>query len=513
MLQSLPPDVVRVGVYACIAYFLIYWTRYPIFMLPAEISKANVGSIFGTKLAFQEAISFALGLAYFVAKFPAMVVMSSKIYMENRFAMLSFLSITSGLLGSLPLLTGSPLLGVFGVFLAGVPSAWIYGGLMAYFEGRRSTELLLAVFTTTLIFAGGTSRGVAQHLLDMGVEPTGMPALLACGVLPVIIYMYKRLDALPGPSQEDLQSRGKRSASTVAQNFVFARHFAPGIITFIVAYALIFAMRQFRDLFARDLLTAAFGGAPPSPSTLFLGDVGGAALAFALLVHFSRIENNASALQTMVRASCVLTALLGLAALGLRNGFLGPLGWHFWTGVSIYGIFGCCSPAFWDRLMGASGESITCTFLVFFADMVGFIGQLSLLIWKIFGAEEGEETDNNDTLEQYLTLCVILSPVLVAMFLFVSWYFQVALAHKHLPENDTSVHSKDKDLLTIDWGKGRTGDEEAQGAATLDAQRSPREVELSARPRHYVTNSEAKVDSELSTLIGQKEPAGGQHWD
>jgi len=253
---------------------------------------------------------------------------------------------------------------------------------------------------------------------------------------------------------------------------------------------LAFGLRQFRDLFAKDLLTSAFGGLPPSPSTLFIGDLGGAAVAFVLLVHFSSIDDNKAALQAMLRWNVVLTLFLGLVAQAFRTGLLGPLAWHFCTGVGIFGITACTSPAFWDRLMSASGESITCTFFILAADSVGYIGQLSLFCWKLFGGQSGDASPDR-ILGQFIALTLILVPLISGAFVFASWYFQVTLAQKTSDADDEKAKHQDVHLGIAMVALPST----AIGKPTIDEE-TPRESD--------VESEMSRGEEELTALMGQK---------
>ena len=67
------------------------------------------------------------------------------------------------------------------VFVSSFFSSWLYGAAATYLEGRRTTEVLLAVLSFFLIYAGNLSRGTAALVLEAGCPPLLMP--LAIGAV------------------------------------------------------------------------------------------------------------------------------------------------------------------------------------------------------------------------------------------------------------------------------------------------------------------------------------------
>lgn len=420
----------KVGWTSCAAYFLIYFTRYPILMLPASISSVQVLTVCGVGLSMQTAMSFAFVLGFGLAKFPAIPVMSSPLYMQNRCASLIVLNVAAGVLATVPFaLTHSPLVAVIGLFLSAFPASWVFGGLATYLEGRCLTESLFAALTSTFIFAGSASRGAAQALLDVGVDPVWMPALLAAVTLPIVVVLLRALDTSPPPSQRDAKLRGRRSAMSLEECWQFAARFGPGLAAFMLAYGATTTLRQFRDLFARDLLTAAFGASLPSSTAIFFMDLGAAVAAFALLTSFSQIRGNQDALMTMIRVFFLLltSAMVGTAA--FASGVLAGPVWQVLMGVCIFGALACASGAFFDRLVACAGEKATCTFLIFVADLAGYAGAVGLFVWKTFGSAT-VSSSSWEVLQQFTLAVFGLGSLSALSLIYCMWYFGGNLSRK-----------------------------------------------------------------------------------
>merc|ERR1712232_710179 len=99
----------------------------------------------------------------------------------------------------------------------------------------------------------------------------------------------------------------------------FIQQFWPGLLLCVLSYALITAARQFRDLFNRDIFTAANGGVAPSSAFFFFVDLPGGLFSGGTLFALGRIRDNRRALQIMLltmAAYLVLTLLVTVAFLG-----------------------------------------------------------------------------------------------------------------------------------------------------------------------------------------------------
>ena len=167
----------RIAFCASLAYALSYFWRYPIFILPETILHERFATIGGTDLDLQAAFSLAFILGFGVAKPVAAVVVSSRLFFSRRILALSFLLAASMLVEcvGLPVFAGAPGAQVACVFVSSFFSSWLYGAAATYLEGRRTTEVLLAVLSFFLIYAGNLSRGTAALVLQAGCPPLLMP--------------------------------------------------------------------------------------------------------------------------------------------------------------------------------------------------------------------------------------------------------------------------------------------------------------------------------------------------
>lgn len=410
----------RLAISCSLSYCLNYFLRNPLFMLRDDISKQTAALIFGTNITLQEALTIVYCVAFGLAKFPAVHVMSSAIYFRHRLQFLSTLVVLSAALCTLPLAFsgGAPKTTLCGLFLGCFPSSMLYGGLVSYVEGRRSTELIIAVVHFSMVFSGSASRGTATAVLSLGVSDCWMPAVIACVVTPLILVVLWVLDRSPPPSPADIASRTQRRAMTGQERAAFVGNFRPGLLLLLVAYSMLTAVRFLRDLFSRDLFTAANGGVTPSSFVFAIADLPGAVLAAGVLIAFVSFEDSSHALRIMILTMAAFIAVMLLVTWLFSAGMVDGVIWQIMLGAGLYGTYSIACMPIYDRLVSASGHaSATCTFLVFYNDMAGYAAAVVLIVWKTFGASN---TSPQSILDQFIwastMLCASIAVCLIASY-------------------------------------------------------------------------------------------------
>lgn len=414
----------RIAACAALSYFLVYFIRYPVFMLPDEVALRPFATIFGKEVTLQEALTLAFCMGLGLAKLPAVRVMSSGVFFRNRFAFMVGLNVLACAALGLPLaLTkGEPVATFVGVFISCFPQSWVYCGVVTYLEGRRCTEMLFAALTFCFIFGGSASRGAATAVLSAGMPPHLMPLAICGALLPPLIFLFWVLDRSPPPSAEDVAMRRPRRAMTAQERQAFLRSYWPGIVLLVCGYILLSALRNARDLFNRDLITAANGGSAPSPLVFTFIDMPGAVIAAVAQMAFVRVRENRRALVGMVLAIVLFLLAMIAATAAFRAGFLGGITWQVILGVGMFGSFSMMSGSpVYDRLVSSSDcTGATCTFLIFMSDGMGYLSTMCLVLWKTFmpgGQSPGL------LLNEFLQVLLPLTAAMVACYVAVVFYF------------------------------------------------------------------------------------------
>jgi hypothetical protein len=432
------------GIAAAACYSLTYFWRYAIFVLPRDVLEQSVFSLGGAEVDLQAAFSLALTMGFGLAKLPAVSIMSSHFFFKNRFLFLlallwismSFMAIgTSAFYHVL-------IAQILCVFLSCFFSSWIYGGLVTYLEGRTGTEALLATMNFFYIYAGNASRGTGSLLLANGVAPSLMPMLLGvvcCPISSVCLYVANRC---PPPSQLDVSRRSVRLPLSPAARWEFLRSNALGIACLLVPYALLSALRAFRDFYAQEIFTASLGRTDDAPAYVyFTVDLPGALLSCFIQYLFHYCQSNVRAFVGMLLTMCcsVLFMLFSTVIYDSSSDVteLSGFCWQVTIGIGLYVAYAILGTAAWDRLISLLEVDGTCTFLVFMADGCGYVGTTALLLYQTFGTSAGSDDDHDDHTdenEKYLDLFILLvyfSSVVMICCLVVAGVFFVWKSKKY----------------------------------------------------------------------------------
>lgn len=270
------------------------------------------------------------------------------------------------------------------LFMNGFPLGLVWGMVFGYLEGRRMTEVLGAALSVSFIFSAGLCRSVGAYLMtDWNVSETWMP-FAACMVflLPMLVFLWL-LDKVPPPTALDEQLRTRRQPMDGRERRRFIQTFLPGIALFVMAYILLTAFRDFRENFASDVWKTLGYGDQPGIYTQTETPVSMAVL--VIMGSIMIIRNNMRAL--MVNHLVIMGGMIMIGA----GTFLfevklisAPL-WMILIGMGLYLGYVPFNSIFFDRLIAAFQYAGTVGFIMYVADAFGYLGSISVLVFKESG--------------------------------------------------------------------------------------------------------------------------------
>ena len=376
----------RIAFCASLAYALSYFWRYPIFILPETILHQRFATVGGTDLDLQAAFSLAFILGFGVAKPFAAVVVSSRLFFSRRIVALSFLLAASMLVEcvGLPVFAGAPGAQVACVFVSSFFSSWLYGAAATYLEGRRTTEVLLAVLSFFLIYAGNLSRGTAALVLQAGCPPLLMPLAIGAVACPISIALYVAVDRAPPPSAADVATRSKRTAMTGAQRAAFLRRWGVFVAPQCAAYALLTGIRSVRDLYSQQIFAESLGVAEAPPYVFLIADLPGAICGGAVLLLLSRVPSNERAVFFNLGAQAASAVLLLSSTILFALKGLPGLAWQLAAGTGIFVPYLVMQTPIFERLLAVAQSEGTLSFLIFLSDGIGYVVSITLLLYRDF---------------------------------------------------------------------------------------------------------------------------------
>ncbi len=273
---------------------------------------------------------------------------------------------------------------VAALFLNGLPLGMIWGLVFGYMEGRRVSEVLGSILCASFILSSGIVKSVGAWLMQaVHVSQFWMPAATGAVFFPLLFVSVWVLGQLPPPDAEDEAERVKRAPMSAAERGAFLKIYAPGVVLLVLSYVLLTAFRDFRDNFAAEIWTALGYGKEAGIFTA--SELPVAAISLLALGAVMAVRDNLRALMVIHGIVFAGFVLLGASTLAFQAHLLAPLPWMILAGAGLYMAYTPFNAMLFDRLVAFSGRVATAGFLIYVADASGYLGSVTLLLWRNFG--------------------------------------------------------------------------------------------------------------------------------
>mmetsp|Transcript_14214 Transcript_14214/g.21005 ORF Transcript_14214/g.21005 Transcript_14214/m.21005 type:complete len:511 (+) Transcript_14214:147-1679(+) len=360
-----------------LSYLGSYVAKYPFFVV-------DYGSEKFLGIGLKDSFSYAFTIGFFVGKFPAYVYVPT-VVRNQRFRVLLVLFAVGSLLmtGFLPLPSGplAAAIQVFGVFMGSIFCSAIFGVEMLYMEGRSKGDILVAAMLCVVFFGPSLCRAIGESLILTGIPGSLMPLLLVLLYSPVVMISLFCLDAIPDPSEADVQARGERTVMTASQKTAFLRRHGMGLTPLLVGYAFSAGFRFLRDFFALEVYRD-FLQREPQPMDYLMADWVGGIVSIISILAMSRVADNTLALMLLHGMLVGSGLVMGVGAFLFTKGLISPELFIISVGIGVAAATTPFSGSLFDRVIACTRTKGTAIFLIFFGDAVMYIGVLLCLLYK-----------------------------------------------------------------------------------------------------------------------------------
>lgn len=423
--------VIVAGFAAFMTYLCMYAARRPYSVLSYEGMDFLGISLNDNVLTLKVMLGIAQVIGYFISKVIGTKVCSEAGW-DRRFTLLNLLLLAS--IGALALFWVLP--GpwkVLAMFLNGLPLGMVWGLVVGYLEGRRRSEMLLAILSISFIVGSGIVKDVGAWLVAAPPEGgVGMAqwAVLAAGMLMPVLYpslagWWSRgervtmdtqgfpvtepilyglglpweamplvaallfypcfmattalLKQMPQPSAADIAERVKRQPMDGGARWAFFTRFLPGLLLLLVSYFLLTAYRDYQDYFGQELFTQlGYGDSPAIFTRTALPVAFGVILALGLL---SMIRSNGYAL-----LACFGLMIGGLllqvgATLGFQAGHVDGVWWMVAVSLGAYLAYVPFGSVLFDRVIAKTRFAGTAVYAIYLADATGYLGAVVIKLY------------------------------------------------------------------------------------------------------------------------------------
>jgi len=370
---------------AFVAYFCMYAFRKPFAAAQFQglhigfLQNVTWGGIDLSSIQLKTALVISQIIGYTLSKFIG-IKFCSEITWERRAFMLVCLIV----LAELALLIFgivSPDYKIFAIFLNGLPLGMVWGLVVGYLEGRRTSELLLAGLSCSFIVASGMVKDIGRFLIsDFNVSEAWMPAVTGIMFLPVFVGAVWLLKQLPRPSQDDIAARVKREPMYHLERFAFLRRFLFGLLLLFAAYFFLTAYRDFRDNYGIEILSELGHG---QDKTIFskteMPVAFGVMFCLALL---NTIKDNRKGLIATFGLMLFGICVMGGASILLDMNLISGLSWMILIGLGAYLTYVPFGSVLFDRMIASTGAVGTAVFAIYVADALGYTGSVGVQLYK-----------------------------------------------------------------------------------------------------------------------------------
>ncbi len=386
--------------FAVVAAFSTYFAMYA-FRKPFAAATFQGQLFLDTNVALKTAIVISQILGYALSKYVGIKV-CSEIKPHRRAVTLLFLVSWAQLaLIAYGIVPGA--WKIIPIFLNGLPLGMVWGLVVWYLEGRRSSEILLAGLSLSFIVASGVVKDFGRALMEgtvagwwqpvpivgpwlanaLGqVSESWMPAIAGFHFVPIFLTAVWMLNSLPRPNAGDIAERVEREPMQHTDRLAFVRQFAFGLALLCIAYFFLTAYRDFRDNYQVEIFDGL--GYPYKTNKAIITQAEtivtvGVMLVLALL---NLVKDNRRGLMAAFGIMAGGTALLGVSTALLEAGWITGFWWMILTGLGSYLAYVPYGSVLFDRLIASTRVVGTAVFAIYLADAIGYTGSVGIQLYK-----------------------------------------------------------------------------------------------------------------------------------
>ena len=424
--------------------FSTYFCMYA-FRKPFAAAKYELLYFAGTRIELKTAFVISQIIGYALSKFLGIKVCSEASRGRRAPTLIGLIMVAELALVLFAILPANAK--VFAIFLNGLPLGMVWGLVVLYLEGRRTSEILLAGLSCSYIVSSGVVKNVGLALmagdglfgvdalkLPAAVPQFWMPAVAGLLFLPLFLLSVWLLNLTPEPTALDVAARAERVPMYRTDRNDFLRRFAPGIALLVVAYFFLTAFRDFRDSYQVDMLSEMGYRYEEHQNAISSMETAIALGVLAVMAALFLIKDNRQALLGVFAAMLIGVAITGGATLLWQTRMLSGMTWVMLLGFGTYLAYVPFGSVLFDRLIASTRVAGTAVFAIYVADALGYTGSIVVQLFRDLFVGDSSRTD-------FLAkFAYFMSAVGIVSFVGGGWYF---LSWSGLPARD-GAHDEER---------------------------------------------------------------------
>jgi hypothetical protein len=362
------------GVFAFATYFCMY-----AFRKPFTAAKYEGLKFLGTNIDLKTAFVISQIIGYTLSKYIGIKICSEAT--PARRAWLLFGTILWAE-GALLLFAVAPEnLKVAALFLNGLPLGMVWGLVVWYLEGRRTSEVMLTILSCSYILSSAVVKDVGRWLMSAhGIAEYWMPFVTGLVFLPGFAVAGLLLHQMPPPTAADVRERVERVPMNRQQRWEFLRLLWVGLLPLLIMYFFLTAFRDYRDNYGVELFTQL--GYDKTPGIFTSTELPVAFLVMAVLASLSMVRDNRRGLLAAFGIMSFGLLLVGAAMLLLDMKAIDGAIWMTLIGLGSYLAYVPFGSVVFDRMVAATRVPATAVFTIYLADAIGYTGSVGTQLYK-----------------------------------------------------------------------------------------------------------------------------------
>ncbi len=272
---------------------------------------------------------------------------------------------------------------VVALFLNGLPLGTVWGVMISFLEGRRTSEILTAGLSCAYVVASGAVKSVGALLLNHGISEAWMPALTGLLFLPIFLAATYGMSLIPPPSAEDVAARTEREPMDRNERRAFTRRYLGGLVLLVIVYLFLTAYRDFRDNYAAEIWADL--GYDNQAGVFTLTEIPIAISVMFVLSLLYLVKNNKRGLLLTYLIMGLGALTVGVSTLMFDSHVIGPKAWMILVGLGLYLGYVPYGSVLFDRMIAALGTVATAVFLIYVSDAVAYGGSVGIVLYKMLG--------------------------------------------------------------------------------------------------------------------------------
>ena len=318
---------------------------------------------------------------------------------------------------------------LFFIFLANIPLGFLYGIVLSFLEGRKSTELLVSVLTASFIVGSGFAKSVGNWVLNsLHISEFLMPFVSCLLVFIPFVFSVWLMSLIPPPSKNDQIERTQRKPMNKSERRAYLSSFIFGIILFIFSYVLVTTFREFRDNFTPELWKQL--GYANNSAIFTTTEIPIAVGVMVIMAGLTFVKNNHIAFRIIQVLMMFGGLLISTSTYLFENGYISPVWWLSLMGFGVYLAFSMSNSLYIERQIATFKQVGTIAFLITMADYYAYFGSILVLLYKNFFYQK------LDFLAFFTKLSYIISALYFVVVAISFYYYEKKYAIQKLKDSD-----------------------------------------------------------------------------